>query len=180
MAVLRTQFALLFKKGLGFTESDYGLIITIIFISVGFTFVKLSRTDKWHYRISFLAGAQAVIIITMLLIMAGVKTNAGLWYFFIPAIIFGMAHSAIFLSHQYYSLCGATNRSRQMAIHEMVLGGGNLCGSVIAGQVVAVFGLLYAPYIMGIIAVLLISAAQAVTWKLVKKRKHEPFGTFKG
>ncbi len=178
MAVLRTQFALLFKKELGFTESDYGLIITILFISVGLTFFKLSRTDKWHYRISFLAIAQIIIIVTMLLIMAGVKIRAGLWFYSVPAIIFGISHSAVFLSHQYYSLCGAKNRSRQMAIHEMVLSSGNLCGSVAAGQTAAFFGLKYAPYMMGIAAVLIISAAQAVTWILVKKRKNDPFGTF--
>ena len=145
VGLLRTQLALLFKFNLGFSESDYGMVITVMCLVVFVVFFAMGRTHAWHYVLSIFLGVQVLMFLSMLMILNG----AGLWEFFVSAGFAGVSQAFLYSSHLYYGVSGAKNRSGRMAVHEVILSAGIAVGSVAGGYLSDDFGR-YAPYWFGI------------------------------
>jgi len=166
--VARSQFALLFT-GLGFSETQFGILITIFGIFNFLTLTSAGRVDFWHFRPALLFGVQAVLAITLLLIIFG-RT---LWAFVPAFVIMGVGFGFAYSSHLYYASCGSKKRSAPMAIHEVTLSLGIIVGSGAGGYLAANVGP-YSPYWFAAGILVLGAIAQAITWAVVK-----PYGRSK-
>ncbi len=162
LGVSRSQFALLFT-GLGFTETQFGVVITIFGICNFLVLTGVSRVAFWHFKPAFLLGVQVVLAIAVLLMIFG-RT---LWAFVPGFIIMGSAFGFAYSSHQYYGASGSPKRSMQMAIHEATLSFGVIAGSGGGGYLAGNVGL-YAPYWFAIAVLIAGLAAQIAVWFALK------------
>jgi MFS family permease len=164
--VARSQFALLFT-GMGFSETQFGILITIFGIFNFLTLTGAGRVDFWHFRPALLFGVQAVLALTLLLIIFGRTLWAFVPAFMIMGVGFGFAYS----SHLYYASCGSKKRSAPMAIHEVTLSLGIVVGSGAGGYLAANVGP-YSPYWFAAGILVLGAIAQSLTWAILKPRRQ--------
>ncbi|HIJ53555.1 MAG TPA: MFS transporter [Planctomycetes bacterium] len=166
LGVSRSQFALLFT-GLGFSETQFGIIITIFGI---FNFLILTgsgRLSFWHFKPVLLLSAQMVLVISLFLIIFG-RT---LWTFVPAFVIMGSSFGFAYSSHLYYGACGSKKRSAQMATHEVTLSLGVIVGSGAGGYLSRHFGV-YSPYWFAVIVLALGLIAQVIAWVVLKPEQH--------
>jgi predicted MFS family arabinose efflux permease len=160
--VARSQFALLFT-GLGFSETQFGILVTIFGICNFAALTAAGRLAFWHFKPALLLCVQAVLALSLSLLIFG----RSLWTFVPAFMIMGLAFGFAYSSHLYYGACGSKKRSAPMAIHEVTLSLGIIVGSGAGGYLSAHVGL-YSPYwfAAGILALGL--AAQAITWLVLR------------
>ena len=140
IGLARSQFALLFT-GMDNTETMFGVLITI-FAFFNFTSMTLAgRLAFWHFKPFLLLVAQAMLAISIIMIIKG----STLPVFILLFIIMGTGFGFIYSSHLFYGTCGAKRRSVQMAIHEGTISLGVVVGSGSGGYIVDNYGT-YKPY----------------------------------
>lgn len=139
-AIARSQFALLFK-GLGYSESQFGLYLTTVALCNFLALIASGRWAFWHFRATLLFGAQAAMLTAMLILIYGRTLVA----FLVSAVILGLAFGFAYSSHLYYGAATSRNRSVRMTIHEIVISIGIIIGAGIGGYLAKNIGL-YAPY----------------------------------
>jgi MFS family permease len=160
--VARSQFALLFT-GLGYSETQFGILITIFGICNFAALTAAGRLAFWHFKPALLFGVQAVLAVSLLLIILGRSPRA-----FVPAfVVMGLAFGFAYSSHLYYGACGSKKRSAPMAIHEVTLSLGIIVGSGAGGYLSAHVGP-YSPYWFAAGLLVLGLVAQAVTWLILR------------
>lgn len=164
--ICRTQFALLFT-GLGFSGTQFGTLIMIFGICNFLALTGAGRSEFWHFKRALLFGGQAVLVLSLLLIIFGRTLWTFVPAFVVMGIVFGFAYS----SHLYYASCGSRKRSAPMAIHEVTLSMGIVVGSGAGGYLAANVGL-YSPYWFAVGILVLGVVAQAITWTILKPRRH--------
>lgn len=169
MGLVITQLPLLFKFSLGFSESNYGMVIMAMYAVSLAVFYAAGKTHIWHYVLLIFLGAQGPLLLSMLLILKSVS----LWMF-IPAVgSVAIGRAFLYSSHLYYSISGAQNRSSQMAVHEIILAVGFLIGSIVGGYLSDNFGR-YVPYWFGFGVVAAGLLAQLGIWFLYRTpRKYK-------
>ncbi len=139
-AILRSQYALLFK-GLGYSESQFGAFMTTLALCNFLSLVAGGRWAFWHFRAVLLIGAQAMILMALLIVIYG-RT---LGVLFISPVVLGIAFGFAYSSHLYYGASASGKRSVRMVIHEVVISLGITIGSGAGGYLAKNVGL-YAPY----------------------------------
>ncbi|MCX5647308.1 MAG: MFS transporter [Phycisphaerae bacterium] len=139
-AVLRSQFALVFT-GLGYTESQFGLYLTVYALCNFAALVAAGRWALWHFRPSLLFVGQAMLLVMLLLTIYG----KALSLFFTASVMLGIAYGFAYCSHLYYGASASRKRSTRMAIHEIVISLGLTIGSLAGGYLAEHVGL-YTPY----------------------------------
>ncbi len=168
LGVSRSQFALLFT-GLGYSETQFGIIIMIFGICNFLVLTGAGRLGFWHFKPVMLLGTQIVLALSVLLIIFGRTLGA-----FVPAfVIMGSGFGFAYSSHLYYGACGSKKRSAQMAIHEVTLSLGVIVGAGAGGYLSGNFGI-YWPYWFAVVVLALGLLAQVAVWLLLKTT-----GTFK-
>lgn len=140
LGVSRSQFALLFTD-MGFSETWFGIIITIFGICNFSVLTAAGRCAFWHFRPILLFGVQALLSASLLLIIYGHSLSVFVLAFIIMGSGFGFAYS----SHLYYGTTASKNRSLQMVIHEITLSAGIIIGSGAGGYLAKNIGH-YSPY----------------------------------
>jgi MFS family permease len=139
-AVVRSQFALVFR-GLGYTESQFGLYLTLYALCNFLALVVAGGWARWHFKPGLLVVSQVVLLLTLLMTIYG----RHLGILFVSSILLGAAYGFAYCSHLYYGASGSTKRSGRMAIHEIVISLGLTIGSAAGGYLAERAGL-YAPY----------------------------------
>lgn len=139
-AVIRSQFALVFRDH-GYTESQFGLYLTIYALCNCLALVIAGGWARWHFKPSLLVAGQAVLLLTLLMTIYG----RALSVLFVSSILLGAAYGFAYCSHLYYGACGSRKRSGRMAIHETVISLGLTIGSAAGGYLCDRVNL-YAPY----------------------------------
>jgi len=170
LGVSRSQFPLLFT-GMGFSEIQFGILITIFGIFNFLTLTGAGRLDFWHFKPALLFGVQAVLAPSLLLLIFG-RT---LWAFVPAFMIMGVGFAFAYSSHLYYASCGSKKRSAPMAIHEVTLSLGIIVGSGAGGYLAANVGP-YSPYWFAAGILVLGAIAQAITWAVLKPRRQNQLG----
>ena len=140
LGVTRSQFALLFTD-IGFSETWFGIMITIFGICNFVIMTAIGRCAFWHFKSNLLLVVQALLSVPLLLIIYGRSLPIFTLSFIIMGCGFGFAYS----SHLYYGACGSKKRSVQMVIHETTLSFGIVVGSGAGGYFAKNLGL-YWPY----------------------------------
>lgn len=158
LGVSRSQFALLFT-GLGFSETQFGIMVTIFGICNFLVLTGAGCLAFWHFKLMFLLGAQLVLAVPLLLMIFGHT----LWIFIPAFMVMGSGFGFAYSSHLYYGACGSRKRSTQMAIHEVTLSLGVIVGSGAGGYLSGNMGD-YWPYWFAIIVLALGFATQIIVW----------------
>ena len=140
LGVTRSQFALLFT-GLGFSETYFGIMVTIFGICNFAVMTIIGRCAFWHFKSVLLLAVQVLLSVPLLLIIYG----RSLSIFALSLIIMGCCFGFAYSSHLYYGACGSKKRSIQMVIHETTLSLGVIVGSGAGGYFAKNIGL-YWPY----------------------------------
>jgi MFS family permease len=169
-AIARSQFALLFTS-LGHSESQFGVYLTTIALCNFLTLIAGGRWAFWHFRAPLLIGAQAMMLVTLLMIIFG-RT---LGVFYLSAVILGLAFGFAYSSHLFYGASASRKRSVRMVIHEMVISLGISVGSGAGGYLAKNVGL-YAPYWFAVALVALGLALQLALHAVSRARvaAHRP------
>jgi MFS family permease len=162
LGVTRSQFALLFTS-LGFSETQFGIIITIFGICNFLVLTTAGRLAFWHFRPVLLLSVQGILALSMFMIIFG----RSLWAFVPAFVIMGSGFGFAYSSHLYYGACGSKKRSAQMAIHEVTISLGVIVGAGAGGYLSGNFGI-YWPYRFSIVVLVLGSITQVVVWILLK------------
>ena len=139
-AVIRSQFALVFT-GLGYTESQFGLYLTVYALCNFAALVAAGRWAMWHFKPSLLFVGQALLLVMLLLTIYGKALSV----FFTASVLLGIAYGFAYCSHLYYGASASRKRSARMAIHEIVISLGLTIGSLAGGYLAEHVGL-YTPY----------------------------------
>ncbi len=118
------------RDSLGYGEQTAGnlLLLRGIVTLVGFTL--LARHTGWHFRRSWILGAQlitTVLVLTVLLLPSRLGILGGF------ILLFGLLYAASYNNSIFHGSSGAVNRGRRMAIHEAVLTMGVASGSLGGG-----------------------------------------------
>jgi MFS family permease len=166
LGITRSQFALLFT-GLGFSETQFGIMITIFGICNFMVLTCAGRLAFWHFKPVMLLGVQVILALSILMIICG-RT---LWAFVPAFVIMGYGFGFAYSSHLYYGACGSKKRSTQMAIHEVTISLGVIVGAGAGGYLSGNFGI-YWPYWFSIIVLALGLIAQVIVWIVLKFRRH--------
>lgn len=145
LGVTRSQFALVFTD-IGFSETWFGIMITIFGICNFAMMTAAGRCAFWHFKSALLPAVQVLLSVSLVLIIYGRSLPVFALSFIVMGCGFGFAYS----SHLYYGACGSKKRSVQMVIHESTLSLGIVVGSGAGGYVAKNVGL-YWPYWFAII-----------------------------
>jgi MFS family permease len=167
LGVTRSQFALLFTDLLGFSETQFGIIITMFGICNFLVLTGAGRLAFWHFKPVLLLSVQVILALSILLIIYG-RT---LWAFVPSFVIMGFGFGFAYSSHLYYGACGSKKRSAQMAIHEVTISLGVIVGAGTGGYLSGNFGI-YWPYWFSIIVLALGLIAQVVIYIALKSRRY--------
>lgn len=154
-AVIRSQFALVFRS-LGYTESQFGLYLTIYALCNFGALVAAGRWARWHFRPGLLVVTQAMLLLMLLMTIYG----RALSVLFVSSIVLGVAYGFAYSSHLYYGVSASRKRSARMAIHEIVISLGLTIGSAAGGYLCEHVGL-YWPYWFAVAVVILGMIGQA-------------------
>ncbi len=154
-AILRSQFALVFRD-LGYTESQFGMYLTIYALCNFAALVAAGRWALWHFKPALLLVSQAMLLVMLFLTIYGRTLSVLL----VSSVLLGAAYGFAYCSHLYYGASAERQRSARMAIHETVISLGVTVGSF-AGGYLAERGL-YAPYWFAVGLVALGGGAQVV------------------
>jgi DHA1 family multidrug resistance protein-like MFS transporter/DHA1 family quinolone resistance protein-like MFS transporter len=140
-AIVRSQFAVRFNKHLGYSEWQFGVLMTI-FAGCNFTaLIAAGRWAFWHFQFGPLLAGQAVMLLAMLGILFGQTFGV----FLVCVVALGLAFGFAYSSHLYYGASASDQRSVRMTIHEIVISLAITVGSFAGGQLAENVGLL-APY----------------------------------
>jgi len=168
LGVSRSQFALLFT-GLGFSETQFGIMITVFGICNFAILTGAGRLGFWHFKLTYLLGAQVALIVPLVLMIFG----RSLWGFVPAFVVMGFGFGFAYSSHLYYGACGSRKRSVRMAIHEVTLSLGVVVGSGAGGYLSGNVGR-YSPYWFAIAILVAGFAAQIVVWIALTPKRHRP------
>ncbi|HEX41830.1 MAG TPA: MFS transporter [Phycisphaerales bacterium] len=160
LGVARSQFPLLFV-GMGYSETQFGIMLTAFGICNFLTLTGAGRVAFWHFRPALLMTTQTVLVLPMVMMIYG----ADLWIFAAAFLIMGCGFGFAYSSHLYYGVCGSKKRSTPMIVHEATLSLGVVVGAGVGGYVSGRFGV-YWPYGFAIAVLAIGLATQFILWLL--------------
>ena len=139
-----------------------GLLMSCIGLSQFLGFFFLRGSDRWHFKISYLLGAQLLAATALLLIFLFQQPLLFSFAFF----LIGASVSLTYYSSLYYAVRLLTKKGKGTGLHESILGSGVVFGPLLGG-ITAHYNGLRAPYIL-CLAVLL--AAVGLELVLIRRK----------
>jgi len=167
VGIFRSQLGILYKYELGFSESIYGWSISLMCLFNVIFFYIMGRGHWWHYKKGFFVASQVLTVVCLVMIVL----SRNLFVQLAAAGLTGITYAAAYSSHQYYGVSGGKNRSRLMAIHEIILGAGYASGSLLGGVFSDHFGRNW-PYIFGAIVIAAAGVIQISIWFALKRNQN--------
>ncbi|TKJ36037.1 MAG: hypothetical protein CEE38_13610 [Planctomycetes bacterium B3_Pla] len=164
LGVSRSQFALLFTN-MGFTETQFGMLVTTFGICNFLVLTGAGRFDFWHFKPVLLLGVQVAFALSLFLLIYG-RT---FWAFAASFVIMGAGFGFAYSSHLYYGATGSKKRSKQMAIHEATISLGVIVGSGAGGYLSRNMGI-YWPYWFAVIVIAFGLTAQTALWVILRPK----------
>jgi len=115
-------------------ELDYrpgaiGLIQALIVVSQALTFLYVCRCVWWRHRLVPLVGAQVLGMAGLVLVATGSRCAV----FAVAMVGLGVGRAMTYASSLDYGLLDPENRSRNMGIHEMLIGVAVAVGALLGG-----------------------------------------------
>jgi MFS family permease len=157
----RYQFPKLARE-LSIPPHVIGVLIGFLGFALFFSFFLLRRTDRWHFRKTFLFGAQALGLAGISLIIV----SRGPALFATAFAMIGVCCSVTYYSSLYYAVHLLKKKGKGSGLHESILGAGAVLGPILGG-VAAQYAGLRAPYFL---CGAVLAAAIGAQFLLLKKR----------
>jgi MFS family permease len=156
------------------SESVLGKLVAVLGITMSSTFVAMVLTQRWHYRASYLLGAQAVGAFG-LLILGGIgsvyllggggdvaRLGIGLS---LPALgLSGIMCGVCYFSSSFYAIFGEEEKGKNSGIHEAIIGVANVVAQYGGGASVYLISKM-APYWLSGLFVLILMVLQ---WRVYR------------
>ena len=120
-----------------------GLLIGFLGFALFSSFFLLRRTDRWHFRRTFLFGAQALGLVGISLIIVSHQPAL----FASAFAMIGLCCSMTYYSSLYYAVHLIKKKGKGSGLHESILGGGAVLGPILGG-VAAQYAGLRSPYFL--------------------------------
>ena len=158
---LRYQFPKL-ARDMAMSPSTIGLLLSCIGFSQFLGFFLLRGSDRWHFKKSFLLGAQLLGAAGLLLICFFSRPLV----FASSFILIGLCASMTYYSSLYYSVRLLKRKGKGTGLHESILGSGVVLGPLLGGAAALSAGM-RAPYLL-CLAVL----AGAIIIELILTKKN--------
>lgn len=167
MAVLRSQFALLMTEHHGFSETQYGGVLTVFALCNFGVLSLIGKHTGWHGRALPILLAQIPACLSLLLYGTGRTLPA----FYLAAGMHGASLGFAYSAHLYYGTAGKEKRSMPMVIHELTIAVSMVIGSAAGGYLVK-YGGLFWPYWFGSGLIVLGLFFQTSIWITGLKKNH--------
>ena len=151
------------QESLNLSRSTIGALFCVRGLLNVAGFVILGKTHFWHFkRVPMLAGQLVTASLFFGLAFAGTPLQIA------PLLAgFGLAVAMAYSTSIFHGASGSRNRAKRMAIHESVLAGGVMAGSVSGGMVFQAFSAQHAYRLCGIL--LLISVlVEGLLWRKLR------------
>ncbi|MBV6483410.1 MAG: hypothetical protein DIKNOCCD_03189 [bacterium] len=139
----------------GLSPSSIGTLIMILGVSHSLSFLVLSMTHRWHYRLSYLMTGQFLGLLGLLSFALG-----GMFWLqngengassiavplVLPALVLsGLMAGIAFMSSAFYGLFGEEEKGKNSGINESVIGAANVLALYLGGGAVYSMGS-FGPY----------------------------------
>jgi len=129
LGMCRFQLPIL-ARVLHIREAVFGIVMGVLSLAMTVSFVLLGRTDGWHYRRGFHVAAQLLMAAT---VIALCWTNSAT-FMTVVVTVAGLCIGVSYTSSIFYSASRAGGRlASRLAVHEMTLASGVVCGSFLGG-----------------------------------------------
>ena len=145
-----------------------GYIMSLVGLGQVVTFLLLSRTDRWQFRLAPLAVLQLVAVASL----AGFTMTSSSLFFALGMLVSGVLIGATFTASIFYSLHARGPGGRRASIHEGVVGTGVFLGPLVGG-LVAEHVSARAPYL---VAMAVLMGALAIEVYLLWRSRPERTG----
>jgi len=146
-------------RELRFPDGDIGVLLSLVTVAQGITFLVPGRTARWHYRAGPLFAAQGVTLLG-LMALTWFSTKMGLG---LGLVGLGLARGFTYSSSLYYGLHTTAAQGLLIGLHEMIIGAAFTSGPLGAGLAADHFSL-RAPYPLSAIVILLGLVVQGSLW----------------
>ena len=136
-----------------------------------FFFIILGHTTFWHFRISQMIAGQILLAVVIYLM---IFTSSPL----ILALLIAWAGALRALSYSnsvFHGVSGSINRTERMAVHEALLAGGLIFGSLLGGVIYQYYGMAAVYYFCAAV-VMLGAVIQGILFLLLHKRDDKIAG----
>ena len=113
----------------GIPDSAIGVIFSLVYVGQGLTFLVLSRTSRWHYRLSPILALEAVALLGMVLL--GLGNSIAIYV--VGMLAQGIGRGMSYASSLFYGLSATEAKGANAGIHEMLVGLAYTFGPLLAG-----------------------------------------------
>lgn len=124
-------------KANGFPDFVPGLLIGLRGLALMVSFLVLSRTSRWHYRLDWLVAVQIASAAAVLAI-AHFSKNLVLLAVAFP--VTGIAYALCYSASIFYAVSNAGSREVHSARHELLVGSGPAFGPLVVGLAASMSG----------------------------------------
>ena len=157
---VRYQFPKLARE---LTMAPYmiGLLMSCVGLSQFLGFFFLRESDRWHFKRSFLLGAQLMAAAALFLIYLSSKP----FIFASALILIGICVSLTYYSSLYYAVRLLSKKGKGTGLHESILGSGVVLGPLLGGVFAHSSGL-RTPYLL---CLAVLSAAMALELGFIQR-----------
>lgn len=158
---VRYQFPKLARE---LTMAPYmiGLLMSCVGLSQFLGFFFLRESERWHFKKSFLLGAQILAAAALLLIYL----FSNKFIFASAFILIGVCVSLTYYSSLYYAVRLLTKKGKGTGLHESILGSGVVLGPLLGGVAAQTAGL-RTPYLL---CLAVLSAAVALEFGFIQRK----------
>jgi len=153
---------------LGFGGTEFGIFLGIVYLVQTAAFLLFGRWGGWHYRASWLLGAQGLVA-GALLILPVLREAWAIWSL-APAI--GLGLGMAYSSSLFYSLLGPGGHGRSTGLHEAILASGSFLLPFLGGLAVRASGNLLLPYLLAATVVVLGIFLQGAWLRGLRRRQQ--------
>lgn len=158
---IRYQFPKL-ARDLAMAPEVIGVLMGCVGLAQFLGFFALRGTDRWHFKRSYLLGAQSLAATALLLILLSSHKLIFASAFF----LIGLCGSVTYYSSLYYAVRLLEKKGKGTGLHESILAGGVVLGPILGGIAAHSMGLRM-PYLLCLLVLL---GGVAAEWALLRRK----------
>jgi predicted MFS family arabinose efflux permease len=118
------------RDGLGYTERTAGLVLFVRCIAGLIGFTVLARYTRWHFNRRWFILVQAGLVFCALaFVLAGNRLS----FYFVIVFLYGFVNSCCYSNSIFHSSATGKNPRKNLALHEIFLSVGTICGALGGG-----------------------------------------------
>lgn len=118
-------------RELALADRTIGLLLSLVTVAQGGSFLALARTDRWHYRFRPLLMFQIVSMAGLGFLIASHHWSG----FAVGMSLLGLGRGMSYSVSLYYALTASHERGLRTDIHEMLIGAAFVLGPFLGGVV---------------------------------------------